>query len=144
VAVERLADAEQMPLKPEDCELIDAAEEALSQAAGSPRHTVASAVLCASGIVHTAVNTVGCIYSECSGMRAVASAFVKGDRDIVALVTVDQPGGRCRVVAPGSECQELLAEDAPSAMVIMSHGGGLLKMRALDLWRGRRPEGRGT
>ena len=71
-----------------DNELIEAAGEVLCRNYYAERHTVAAAVRCLSGQIHTGINIESCGYGPCAEPIAIGAAFTNGERGLSAIVAV--------------------------------------------------------
>jgi len=125
-------------LNPRDQKLIDAARDVLRRNYRPRRHTVAAAVRCSSGRIHTGIGVDECAYGPCAEPRAITTAFARGDRDIRAIVAVCKRGNEYPIAAPCGECCQLLATHAPEAMVMLSHDGRTVKTPVRELLPGAR------
>lgn len=120
------------PLSSDDQALLDAAAQVIHSNYRHRRHTVGSAVRCGSGRVYTGVNVDSCGYGPCAEPVTIGAAISQGEREIETIVAVAGKEGK-RVIAPCGNCRQLLADYAPEAMVILSDGDELFKVRAIDL-----------
>jgi len=111
-------------LIPEDKKLIDAAKDVIKRNYREPRHTVGSAVLCASGKIYTGVNVDSCGYGPCAEPIAVGTAVSNGERAFKKIVAVD---GNGKVIPPCGNCRQLLFDYAPGIEVILPHKGKVMK-----------------
>lgn len=120
-------------LEPQDSELIDAAKKALRRSYRVGRHTVGAAILCSSHRIHTGVNAEKCAYGACAESRAIATAFGRGDREVLAIVVLGKQSDGYAVLRPCDDCQQSLAQRAPDAMVIVCHDGKIVKTKLRHL-----------
>ena len=125
-----------LPVDAEDGELIEAARDVLRRNYRSGRHTVAAAVLCASGRVYLGVNVEACGYGPCAEPIAVGAAFTAGERELRKIVAVRKCGDAYPVLSPCGNCRQLLFDYAPQAVVILEVDGRVVKAEAKELLPG--------
>ena len=123
-------------LDSDDQTLIEAARETLRKRYRDGRHTVAAAVRCASGRVHTGINVEACGYGPCAEPIAIGAAFTQGDWDLQAVVAVCRRGDDYPVLSPCGNCRQLILDYAPEASVILQVDGVVMKTQARNLLPG--------
>lgn len=117
-------------ITPEDQELIDAAAEVLRRNYRERLQTVGAAVRCGSGKVYAAVNLDSASYSPCAEPIAIGMAISNGEREFKAIAAVRSDGVP---LSPCGNCRQLLLEYAPTVDVLLSKGGGIVKVPITQL-----------
>lgn len=107
-----------VPWRPEYDELIQQARAVIAARYRPDWHHVGAALLTRSGAVFSAVHIEAYVgrVTVCAEAVAVGMAATAGDTDIQAAVAVYHDG---RIVSPCGMCRELLADYAPSCIVIV-------------------------
>jgi cytidine deaminase len=116
--------------------LIDAASEVLRKNYHPVRHSVAAAVLCASGRIYTGVNVEASGYGVCAEPVAIGAALTNGERDILAVVAVCKREGGYLVLSPCGNCRQMLLDYAPEADVVYMDTQGQTTTKAKNLLPG--------
>lgn len=111
------------PLRPEDRDLVRAAQQTLRRGFDKERHGVAAAIRTRSGKIYTGLNLDG-IHTPCAEPVAIGAAMTAGDRDIESMVAVCRRGTRYPVLSPCGTCRQLLLDYAPRATVIVRFSNG--------------------
>jgi cytidine deaminase len=110
----------------EDEALIETAQETLARCYRDECHTVAAAVLCASGKTYTGVNVESCTYGPCAEAIAIGAAITAGEKRFLTIVAVNRSG----VLSPCGNCRQLFLNYAPDATVVIAIDGIVKKTLA--------------
>ena len=121
-----------LDINAQDEALMQLARETLARCYREERHTVAAAVLCASGKTYTGVNVESCGYGPCAEPIAIGAAITAGEKEFTTIVAI----GRNGVLSPCGNCRQLLLDYAPNAMVILVIDGAVKKTAARNLLPG--------
>jgi cytidine deaminase len=124
---------ETFKLDSKDQELITAAQEVIRRNYDGERHSVGSAVLCASGKIYTGVNIDSCGYGPCAEPIAMGVAISSGERKFQVIVAVNGSNPGDPLMSPCGNCRQLLLDYAPDVMVILKHNGKAIKVKISDL-----------
>lgn len=116
-----------LPLDDNDQKLIQEAQNTLQKVYYPGRHTVAAAVLCASGKIYTGINIEVCGYGPCAEPIAIGAAFTDGDRNIISIVAVGKQKDGYAILSPCGNCRQLLVDYVPEAMVIFKYEATISK-----------------
>ena len=120
-------------LDQEDEKLIRAAAAVIERNYRKHRHTVGAAVLASSGKIYSGVNIDTCGYGPCAEPIALGTALSSGEREFAGIVAVEGWNPAHPPMPPCGNCRQLMLDYAPDMMVILNHGGQLVKIRARDL-----------
>lgn len=93
---------------------------------------VACAILTASGKIYHGLN-VDWWNSTCAECVALGSAFLNGDRDLVAVLSLKQDGDDFRVVTPCGICRQMFALHAPEIKIIFMENNALIEKTVFDM-----------
>jgi cytidine deaminase len=123
-----------------DRELIAAARQVITDRYKENRHHIGAAVRTKSGRIYTGIHLDTYVgrASVCAEAIAVGQAMTAGDTDIETIVSVRHPRPRetyreIQIVSPCGICREMLADFAPSCMVLIPDNGSAARMPIREL-----------
>jgi cytidine deaminase len=122
-----------LALDQDDERLIQAAAKVIEKNYREGRHTVGAAVLASSGKIYVGVNIDTCAYGPCAEPIAMGAAISSGERNLLCIVAVEGWNPSHPPMPPCGNCRQLLEDYAPDIMIILRHGGQLVKVKAADL-----------
>lgn len=100
------------------------------------KHSVGTAVLCASGSIYTGVNLESSGHGVCAEPIALGAAISSGEREFRAIIAVAKRETDFIVLSPCGNCRQMLLDYAPEADVICADAGNLICAKAKELLPG--------